>query len=366
MVTKVKDIMDYLHKKFPTKLAEDYDNVGLLIGDKDKDVRKILFTLDVTNSVIDEAISLGCDMIISHHPLIFTPIKKITTDDYLGRIIYKAIKNDLNIFAVHTNFDNGRDGLNDYISKKLNLEDIYILSPTKEIRLYKLVCYVPKNYAQAVREAILNEGAGHIGNYSHCSFNINGQGTFMPLEGSNPFIGHKNKLEFVDEVRIETIVKEEDLSKVVSAMLKVHPYEEVAYDIYSLKNSIIEGTGRIGQFKKAYTVKDLIEFIKTNFNITNVRVVGEVDRKIKKVAVVGGSGSSFIKDAIKNKCDVLITGDLKHHEALFAKEEGLIVLDIGHFGSEFIAVSYLMELVKHKFDVECVLTETNKNPFKTV
>ncbi|MDO6354455.1 Nif3-like dinuclear metal center hexameric protein [Caloramator sp. CAR-1] len=363
MDVSAKNIIDYLEKMFPPSLAEDYDNVGLLIGDKDKNINKILFTLDVTRDTLDEAIKLGCDMIISHHPLIFTPLKKIKTDEYIGSIIIKAIKNDINIYAVHTNFDNAEKGLNDFLAKLLELEDIEILSPHKEIKLFKIVVFVPKFHADVVRNAILTEGAGHIGNYSYCSFNVEGQGTFMPLEGSNPFIGEKNKIEYVEEVRIETIVKEKDLNRVISSMIKAHPYEEVAYDVYPLQNSLKQGTGRVGNLKGEIRLKEFINLIKQKFNVDNVRIVGNLDKKIKRIGIVGGSGSSFIRDALNKGCDVLVTGDIKHHDAIIASELGLNIIDVGHFASEYLAVPYLLDIIKKSFDVECILTETNKNPF---
>ncbi|MCX7904104.1 MAG: Nif3-like dinuclear metal center hexameric protein [Caloramator sp.] len=363
MAVSAKNIIDYLEKIFPPSLAEEYDNVGLLIGDKEKNVKKILFSLDVTKETLDEAVKLGCDMIISHHPLIFTPLKKIRTDDYIGNVIIKAVKNDINIYAAHTNFDNAEEGLNDFLAKLLELDNIETLSAHKETRLYKLVVFVPKTHADVVRNVILTEGAGHIGNYSYCSFNVEGEGTFMPLEGSNPFIGEKNKIEFVEEIRIETIVKEKDLKRVIASMIKAHPYEEVAYDVYPLQNSIKHGTGRVGNLKGELGFKEFIDIIKKKFNVDNVRIVGDLDKKVKRVGIVGGSGSSFIKDAVNKGCDVLITGDMKHHDAILAYELGLNIIDVGHYVSEYIAVPYLLDLVKKSFDVECILTESNKNPF---
>ncbi|KRQ86635.1 putative GTP cyclohydrolase 1 type 2 [Caloramator mitchellensis] len=366
MSLSVLDIISFLENKYPIELAEDFDNVGLLLGTRHAAINKILFTLDITDEVIDEAIQNNCNLIISHHPMIFKSIKRIMSESILGSMISKCIKNDINIYALHTNFDNANDGLNDFIASKINLNDISLLSPSKETKLYKLVVYVPQTHAEVVREALLEAGAGHIGNYSHCSFNTVGTGTFMPLKDSNPYIGQINKIEYVDELKIETIVPGKKLSYVISNMLKVHPYEEVAYDVYPLWNKLQYGTGRVGFLDKEKSLVELSLELKEIFKLDSVAICGKEDTIVGKVAVVGGSGSSFISDAIKMECDCLITGDIKHHDALDAISAGLCLIDIGHYGSEFAAMNYLKDLIEERFGIETVLTNINTNPFKRV
>lgn len=358
-----KDIINKIEEKYPLELAEDFDNCGLIIGNFEKIINKILVCLEVTLDVVKEAKEKGADMIISHHPLIFKPIKRITNDNYIQRIIQTLIKNDINLYALHTNFDNSIEGMNFLIGNILSLKDIEFLSANKSQELYKIAVYTPKTHENDVREALFNAGCGHIGNYSSCSFNINGTGTFMPLEGTSPYIGHINKMEYVDEVKIETIVRKNDIKKAVESMIKAHPYEEVAYDIYKLENKLYQGSGIAGEIEEEMGFLDFCSYVKERLNIPYLNVSGDKNKKIKKIAVVGGAGFEFYKDAIKKRCDVLLTGDVKHHEALEASFEGLNIIDGGHYFTEVVAVPYIADYIKSSFEVECIISKVNTNPF---
>ncbi len=321
-------LIQILEKWAPRKLAMDWDNPGLATGELSAEVSKVLLTLTVTSETVEFAAKNGYGMIISHHPLIFKPLKSLKKDTPLGKIIYEAIKNDIVIYSAHTNMDIAKDGINDILVQLLDLEQIKVLKPTYREKLYKLTVFVPIGYEDAVRDAMCDAGAGHIGNYSHCTFNAQGFGTFKPLEGTNPFIGEYNKLEKADEIRIETIVPESHLKKVVNAMIKAHPYEEVAYDIYPLENPGREfGLGRIGYTKEPVTLKEFCEVVKDKLGISHLRAVGDLSNH---TAAFFGA-------------DVLVTGDVKYHDALDAKELGLAVIDAGHFATENILLPVLKE-----------------------
>lgn len=361
-----KELIKEIEKKFPLYIAEDYDNSGLIIGDAEKEIKRVLFCLEVNLDVVKEAVENNIDIIISHHPLIFKPIKRIIKDNYISKAIYEIIKNDINLYALHTNFDNAQGGMNYILADILELDNIHNLSNNKYEELYKLAVYVPKTHYQQVREALFNSSCGHIGNYSCCSFNISGEGTFMPLEGTNPYIGKTNELEKVEEIKIETIVKERDIKRAVENMKKVHPYEEVAYDIYKLENKINHGTGVFGELKYEMYFDELCQYVKKKLNIPSLNAAGECKKKIKRVAVVGGSGYQFYKDAIKNNCDVLITGDVKHHEAMDAINEGINIIDAGHYFTEVTAIPYISKFISSLFDIECIISKINTNPFYRV
>jgi dinuclear metal center YbgI/SA1388 family protein len=366
MAVKCYEIMNELEDKYPLSLSEDYDNVGLIIGDRDKEINNILVCLEIDNKVVEEAKDNKIDLIISHHPLIFKPLKKIVKTDYISSIVMKLIRSDINVYAMHTNFDNAKNGMNDILANLLKLNNVKPLTTHKSESLFKLVVYVPLSHQHVVREAILNAGAGHIGNYSHCSFNLYGTGTFKPLEGANPYIGKQGEIEKVNEAKIETIVEESKLNIVLKEMFKAHPYEEVAYDIYPLKNKLDNGTGRYGTLENKMPFNEFCNYVKSSIGAPNVNVVGRFDKEIYKVAVVGGAGGSFIKDAISKGCDVLITGDIKHHEAIDAINMGLNIIDAGHYFTEVVALPYVGELIKSKFDVDVHISNISTNPFKKI
>lgn len=364
-------IMQIIEKLAPKKLAYDWDNPGLAIGDFSQKVKKVLFVLTVTPKIVDYAVKNGYDMIISHHPLLFKPLKSIRRDLPQGEIIYNAIKNDIIVYSAHTNLDIANGGVNDVLVEAFDLRDVQVLSKTKNDRLKKVVVFVPESHKDVVRTAMIDVGAGFIGNYSKCTFNTKGYGTFKPEDNTNPYIGEKGKLEKVSEVRIETIVPESKLKKVINAMLKAHPYEEVAYDIYPLENRGKSlGIGRIGYLKKSITLKEFCELVKVKLDTEAVRVVGDLSRKIQKVAVSGGSGASLIPTALFQGADVILTGDIKYHDALDAQVSGIAVVDAGHFPTENIVLPKLADFVNKEVqklgkDVKISIYK-DKDPFVVV
>jgi len=335
-------LVHILEKWAPKRLAMDWDNPGLAIGELSVKVSKILLTLTITFKTVEFAVNNGFEMIISHHPLFFKPLKSLRKDTPLGKIVYEAVKNDIVIYSAHTNMDTACGGINDILAKVLALQQLQILKQTYEEGLKKLVVFVPRGYEDTVRNAMCDVGAGHIGNYSHCSFSTNGLGTFKPLAGTKPFIGEEGKLKKADEIRIETIIPGNLQNKVVNAMLKAHPYEEVAFDIYPLENpGKTYGLGRIGYTKEPIILKEFCETVKQKLNISHIRVVGDLNKSISKVAICGGAGSDLAQVAAFFGADVLITGDVKYHEALDAKEAGLAIIDAGHFSTETILLPVL-------------------------
>jgi len=369
-MAKCRDIIEQLEKLAPVNLAESWDNVGLLLGDMNQDVNNILITLDVTSQVVQEAIEKKVDMIISHHPFIFKPLKRIVESDYTGSVIRKLIKNDIAVYAVHTNLDITWSGLNDELAKKLELENVTALHVLKSKTYKKIVVFVPCGYEDVVREAMTQAGAGWIGNYSDCTYMVQGMGTYRPQEGTNPFSGTLGKLEKAEEYRIETIVPSDKVGQVVESMLKVHPYEEVAYDVYplDLKGEEI-GIGRVGFLKKAITLDQLIDIVKSKLNISHIRYVGDETKLVSKVAVCSGNGLEFLSDCIKQKVDVYITGDVKYHDAQAAEQNGLCLIDAGHFGTENIVGPLLTDYLKNNLNVENVqifYSQVHSNVIKTI
>lgn len=363
----LKTLIKKIESKYPLNLAYDWDNVGLLVGDINMDVKKVLVVLEVNEKVIDEAIENNIDLIITHHPFIFKKMNKINTQDLKGKLIYKLIKSDIALYSMHTNFDIAYDGLNDYFMKLMGFENSQVLEITNTEVLYKLVVYVPTTHIDKVKNALADAGAGHIGNYSHCSFSTNGIGSFKPLENTNPYIGDIGKVELVEEIKIETVVPQRILGGVISAMIKSHPYEEVAYDIYKLENKgSYVGLGRISKLDKSITLEALCKHIKNKFNIEHIRVIGNLNDKISKVAVVTGSGADMFKKAQRNGADVLITGDMRYHDAQDALDIGMNVIDCGHFNTEDIfkdAIGVYLESIK---EIEVIKSNVNLNPFTII
>lgn len=363
-----KDVIRFLEEKYPKNLAYDWDNIGLMIGDTKSNIKRILVSLEATESVIDEAIEKNVDLIITHHPFIFKGLKSIDKNSPKGRCIYKLIQNNINIYSAHTNFDIAFDGLNDGLANILELQNINILETTKVEKLYKIAVYVPISHEEDVRNAMALSGAGHIGNYSHCTFNTKGIGTFIPLKNTNPYIGTKGNLEKVDEIKIETICKKNDLDKIIKEMLNAHPYEEVAYDIYELYMEREKyGIGRIGHLKESITLGLFAKIVKEKLNLQDLRIAGDSNKQVKKVALVSGSGADFISKAYSVNADIIITGDVKYHDAQDAVELGIGVIDAGHFGSENIFSDIVIEYLKNNIkNIEIMKSNTNINPFITI
>ena len=364
---KLNNLVKKIENKYPLNLAYNWDNVGLIVGDFDNDIKRILVTLEANESIIEEAIENKIDLIVTHHPFIFKKINKINTKDLKGRLIHKLIKNDIALYSMHTNFDIAIDGLNDYFMEIMGFKNTKILDVTHSDTLYKIAVYVPVSHEIIVREALGEAGAGYIGNYSHCTFNTQGIGTFKPEDDANPFIGTVGEIESVKEVKIETIVPSKLLQKTIDNMIKSHPYEEVAYDVYKLENKGESvGLGRYVSLNDKISLQDLCEEIKLKLNMDHIRVVGELDTKIKKVAVVTGAGSDMVSLAKSKNCDVIITGDVKYHEAQDALDMGMCIIDCGHFDTEDIFKDVMKRFLDKLEDVEVIKSEVNLNPFKII
>ena len=340
MSIKCQVVMEAMDRLAPRQLAAQWDNVGLLAGSPAQDVHKIMVTLDVTLAVVEQAIASGADLIIAHHPLLLKPIQSLRTDSPQGKLIAAILRSGIAVFAAHTNLDIADGGVNDVLAAKLQLTDVRSLAVDMTDELLKLVVFVPQTHAQAVHDALAKAGAGHIGHYSHCMFQAEGKGTFMPLAGAEPFIGRQGQLEQVAEIRLETILPAKIRRRVVSALLKVHPYEEVAYDLYSLKNpGATYGLGRIGRLTAPVALNDLAAMVKDSLQVAFVRITGKSAKTITTVAVCGGSGAGLLHKAVFAGADVLITGDVKYHEAQEAVTAGIALIDAGHFATEQPIVS---------------------------
>ncbi len=360
---KILDVTKYLEEVFPLSYQENYDNCGLLIGDAETLLNGILVCFDITEHAIQEAIDANCNLIISHHPFIFSGIKKINNNNSRDRIIIQSIKNNIAIYATHTNLDNSIDGINHHIAKLLQLENPKILHPIED-DLFKIVIFCPEDYAAKLRDEMFKVGCGNIGNYDACSYNTQGFGTFRANELANPFVGNKNELHFENEIRIETIVPKLHLNNAIKAIIKNHPYEEVAYDIYSLKNTNPNfGAGIIGNLKSPIKLTQFLEILKEKLSLPIIRhnaCVQDVD--IQRVAYCGGSGSFLMKDALSQKADIFITSDLKYHD-FFDYSNRIVLADIGHFESEQFIQDILFDRLTKKFHKFAVLkTKQSSNP----
>ena len=361
---QIKEITKILEEFAPLSFQESYDNAGLIIGNRNDDVSGILITLDVTEEVIDEAIELGYNFVLAHHPIAMGGVKRFNGNDYNERIIIKAIKNDIAVYAGHTNVDSVMKGVNGKMCEKIGLKECKILAPKKG-ELYKIVTFVPKAQAEDVRKAMFAEGAGNIGNYDSCSFNIEGQGTFRGGETTNPFVGKKGELHKENEVRIETVVPGYLKGKVVSAMIKAHPYEEVAYDVYLLDNFFAQaGSGMYGELETPEDELEFIKRIKQIFGAGCVKHTALLGKTIKRVAVCGGAGSFLLGRAKGVGADIFISGDFKYHQFSDAENQ-LIIADIGHFESEQFTKEVFFELLTKKIPNFAIrLSKVNTNPIK--
>jgi dinuclear metal center YbgI/SA1388 family protein len=359
---QLKQITQYIESFAPLAFQESYDNAGLIIGQPDEEISGILITLDVTEEILDEAISKNLNLIVCHHPIVFSGIKKLNGKTYIERCVAKAIKNDIAIYAAHTNLDSVFGGVNSKICEKLELQNCRILAPTPGF-LKKLVTFVPVADAEKVRNAILGAGAGRIGNYDSCSFNQTGSGTFRGNDQTNPYAGEKNQLHTEEEYRIETIIPKHIQSEVIRALLQAHPYEEVAYDIYPLDNEYLQaGIGMIGELQKPVDELEFLQKIKATFNCAVVKHTQLLGRSIHRVAVCGGSGSTYLKMAMAQNADIFISGDFKYHQ-FFDAENQIIIADMGHYESEQFTKEVFYELLTKKFPKFAVhLSDCNTNP----
>ncbi|MDD2303978.1 MAG: Nif3-like dinuclear metal center hexameric protein [Prolixibacteraceae bacterium] len=359
---QLKQITNFIESIAPLAFQESYDNAGLIIGQPDDEISGILITLDVTEEILDEAISKKLNLIVCHHPIVFSGIKKLNCKNYIERCVAKAIKNDVAIYAAHTNLDSVFGGVNSKICEKLELQNCQILAPMPGF-LKKLVTFVPVADAEKVRNAILEAGAGHIGNYDSCSFNQDGNGTFRGNDQTNPYVGEKNQLHTEKETRIETIFPKHIQSKVIQALLQAHPYEEVAYDIYPLDNEYVQaGIGMIGELQEPIDELDFLQKVKAAFNCQVVKHTQLLGKAISRVAVCGGSGSTYLSKAMAQKADIFISGDFKYHQ-FFDAENQIIIADIGHYESEQFTKEVFYELLTKKFPKFAVhLSALSTNP----
>lgn len=362
MKVKISDIIKELEHFAPGAYQENYDNSGLLLGHPDTWVERALLCIDITEPVIEEAIAKKAGLIIAHHPLIFKGLKKITGRNEVERCVIKAIKNDIAIFAGHTNFDNVNYGVNHKIATKLGLVKFRALEALGD-SLEKLVVFVPEKHARLVRDSMFQAGAGKIGNYDSCSFNIKGTGTFRAGEEAHPFVGENGKLHSEAEIRIETVVPSYLTQKVVQAMIAVHPYEEVAYDIFPLHNFHPQhGAGGMAEFVEELPIENFFELLKSTFHLKTFKHTAVLKEKIKKVAFCGGAGSFLLHKAMAAGADVFISGDFKYHE-FFQAENHILICDIGHYESEQFTKEVFYELLTKKIpNFALYLSEVNTNP----
>ena len=359
---KLKDLTSYLDSAVPLTFQESYDNAGLQVGLPEKEITSALICLDVTEQVLSEAMATGCDIIISHHPLIFNGIKSITGKSFTERIIYEAVKNDIAIYSAHTNLDIFYPGVSWKMAEKIGLENVMVLAPLKN-RLMKLVTYIPESNLGAVRNSLFEAGAGMIGNYDQCGFVSSGTGSFRGNGNSKPFTGVKGKIHYENEIRFETILFAHLRDKVIKALLASHPYEEVAYDLYTLENDNIQiGLGCIGKLLDPVSEDDFLKLISGIFDAKGVRYSKPTGKIISRVALCGGSGVSLLDDAIHSGADVFMTADLKYHD-FYRTENKIFLVDAGHFETEKFSCEILKDLIIKKFPKFAVrFSETNTNP----
>lgn len=359
----LQDIIKYLEEWAPLYYALPEDNPGLQVGRKDKKVKKILVCLTLTKSIVEYAVKQKTDLIVSHHPLIYKPLKSIVYEDFPSNLIMEMVKSDIACYAMHTNLDTAENGVSYTLAKKLSLKDIEGLISVENAKLYKLVTFVPKDYLEKVRNAMCNEGAGIIGEYFYCSFCTPGIGTFLPSDKASPFSGAIGRINEEKEERLELLVPIHRLSQVVDALLEAHPYEEVAYDIYPLHNKNKKvALGVKGKLEKPMNLKEFSEFVKNKLSISKIRVVGNQLKTINIVGIIGGSGAGEFKKVV-NSVDVLISGDLKYHQALEAEELGLAIIDAGHFATELPIVEEIKNYLTKKFPLLDVETSSEREPF---
>lgn len=331
---KVSALVELLDRLYPFALAEEWDNVGLIVGDSKDEVTGVLLALDVTHDVLEDAVASGCNVIATHHPVIFRAIKKLNAAELQGGLVGKAFEAGISLIALHTNLDSAVGGLNDTLADVLGLTGVKPLVDSGRERFYKLAVFVPETHADKVRQALFVQGAGWVGRYDSCSFNTPGTGTFRGLEGTNPFLGKPGELERADEVKIEVILRREITGRVVSAMLGAHPYEEVAYDLIPLHNKEA-GTGlaRIGKLEKPETLEAFTRRVE-KLGILVKAVLGKPDRQVQKVALCSGAGSDFCGNALSAGADVYVTAEIKHHNALAAHDKGMALVETDHYTLE--------------------------------
>ena len=367
---RVQDITGLLNRLYPPQFAEDWDNVGLQVGDPQAAVTKILVCLDPTCAALEQAAAGNAQLVISHHPLIFRPLKSLTPSDATGKLVWQAARAGIAVASVHTNLDRARPGLNDWLAERLQLHDTTPLQFGQGQELFKLVVFVPATHLDQVAETLFGAGAGQIGNYDRCSFRTDGIGTFRAGAGAEPFIGRQGEMAAVDEVRFEALVPAEQLARVTQKLLKAHPYEEVAYDLLPLANRREDiGLGRIGRLAQAVALEAFAGQVQAALGCDALRWVGEPTRRVSKVALCGGSGASLLADAVRQGADVLVTGDVKYHDAKIAQELNIGLIDAGHFATEHLMVGQLastlrLAVAERNWSLEVIPMTGELDPFQ--
>jgi len=344
---KIKDILNVIEQIAPIDLQEGFDNSGVQIGDVNQEAKAALLCIDVTEEVIDEAIALGCNLIISHHPLLFKAFKSLTGKGYIERCVMKACKHDIVVYAAHTNLDNAAQGVNYYLAKMLNLQNIRILAPMQK-KLLKLVTFVPDDHLDNVRQALFNAGTGFIGNYDSCSYSVDGEGTFRAGEGADPFVGRIGEFHVEDERRLEVVLpafKKEDVRR---ALIAVHPYEEPAYDFYALENDWAQvGSGVVGTLPEALEEEDFLYAVKDTLRLKVLQHSRYTGRQVRDVAICGGAGAFLIPQAIRYGADVFITGEAKYND-FYDVESRVLLATVGHYESEVCTKDIFFDLLSKK------------------
>lgn len=343
---RIQDLVGLVHQLYDPALAEEWDNVGLQVGDPGASLERVLVALDPCLAAVDAARVAGAQALVTHHPLLFRPLKRLTPDDGVGQVVWAAVRSGVAIVSAHTNLDSAVEGLNSWLATRLGVVQGLPLQPATGDYL-KLVVYVPAGHEQEVAEALFSAGAGEIGAYDQCSFSTRGQGTFRPGAGSNPFLGEVGRREEVEEFRLETIVPRRKLLRVLEKMQKAHPYEEVAYDLLPLQNQVPgAGLGRIGRLEQALSLDAFAARVKDTLGCGHLRITGPADRPVHKVALCGGSGASLLQTAHRQGADVLVTGDVKYHDARQAEELGIALIDAGHFATEHLMIAQVAEALR--------------------
>ena len=362
IMIKIKDIIQHLEALAPLAYQADYDNAGLLTGNIDTHVTGILIAVDCTEQVVDDAIKKGCNLLISHHPVVFKPLKRLTGANYIERTVIKAIQNNIAVYSAHTNLDSVHLGVNKRISDKLGLINTRILQPRNNT-LCKLTTFVPIENTDSVLAALHTAGAGMIGEYKSCSFLSEGTGTFLPTGDANPTIGQTGVLEKVRENRIEVIFPSHLKPKVMNALFEVHPYEEVAYYLHDLQNTDrLTGSGMIGDLTRPIKTEDFFDLVRSHFNCKCIRHTSLIKSHVKSIALCGGAGSFLLQDAIRSQADVFVSADFKYHD-FFDTDGKIVIADIGHYESEQFTKELLYEYLTEKFpNIALHFTEVNTNP----
>lgn len=363
-MVQLKEIMECLESYAPLDFQESYDNAGLICGNPQAPITGALLCLDSTEAVIDEAIATGCNLVIAHHPIVFSGLKKITGKNYIERVLIKAIKHDIAIYAAHTNLDAVSNGVNAVIARKLGLQNTKILAPAQHL-LKKLVVFCPESHAEELKSALFDVGAGRIGNYSECSFAVSGTGNFRAGEGANPFVGEPGQLHSESETRIEMIFPGHLERKLIAGLHKYHPYEEPAYDVYALSNTFPEvGSGMLASLAEPMDEIAFLELVKLRLNAVSIRYTALRGKPVKTVAICGGSGSFLLEAAKAAGADVFVTADFKYHQ-FFDAEDQLVIADIGHYESEQFTPELFYDILKKKFSTFALhLSKINTNPIK--